>query len=806
MYNYEKEHLEKLRKHLAECCVLLKSDGAFPLGQPGKIAAYGSGVRGTIKGGTGSGEVNSRYFTSVEGGLTAAGFEITTGSWLDAYEQVRVEARKEFHKVIKARAKANHTMAIIEGMGAVMPEPDYELPLDGEGDAAIYVVSRISGEGNDRKAESGDVLLNASEQRDILALNEKYEKFMLVLNVGGPVDLSPVKDVGNILVLSQLGVETGAALADILLGKSYPSGKLATTWTAWQDYCNVGQFGEKDDTCYSEGIYVGYRYFDSIGKKALFPFGYGLGYTQFSVEDGAVSVTGETVTVTAIVKNIGQHAGKEIVQVYVSSPQGELDKPYQTLAGFEKTAELAPKEHVQVEVTFKLSDLTSYDTKRAAYILEKGNYIVRVGNSSANTVVCGVLALDEVVVTRQLKNTCGAPGFEDWKPEKAIVEELPVDVPVIKVAADAITVKQADYNITHVIDEAVKKLSNEELAFLSIGNFGKGGITGVIGNASQQVAGAAGETTSQLKDKGFPVMVMADGPAGLRLSQQYYEDAKGIHSLGAGMPESMLEFLPKPVAWFLGRKPKVKAGTEIKEQYATAIPIGTAIAQSWNLDLAKMCGDIVGAEMERFGVHLWLAPALNLHRSILCGRNFEYFSEDPFISGKFAAAITTGVQAHPGCGTTIKHYAANNQETCRYSNNSVVSERAMREIYLKGFEICVKESQPYALMTSYNLLNGVHTSERRDLTEDILRCEWGYEGIVMTDWVIGGGMLTKDAKYAAPHAGKVAAAGGDVFMPGSKSDYEQVLEALQTGILSREQLEINASRIYRMAKRLAESK
>lgn len=802
LYDYEKEHLEKLRKDLAECCVLLKANGAFPLDKPGKIAAYGSGVRRTVKGGTGSGEVNSRYFTTVEEGLSRAGFTVTTKSWLDAYEQVYAEARKEFHKVIKERAKANHTQAVIEGMGAVMPEPEYELPLDGEGDAAIYVVSRISGEGNDRSAERGDVLLTLSEQRDILELNKKYDRFLLVLNVGGPVDLSPVKEAGNILVLSQLGVETGAVLADVMLGKAYPSGKLATTWSSWEDYCSIGDFGEKDDTCYKEGVYVGYRYFDSVGKRALFPFGYGLGYTRFQISETEIVADGEQITVTAAVKNVGQYAGKETVQVYVSSPQGELDKPYQALAGFEKTKELKPGEEQRMSVSFKLSELASYDTKRAAYILEKGNYIVRVGNSSADTVVCGVLRLEETVITRQVKNVCGTPGFVDWKPEKTPEEAVPAEIPVIEISTAAIPRVEISYNTEHEIDEAVKKLSDEQLAFANIGAFGKGGILSIIGNASQQVAGAAGETTSMLKQAGFLPLVMADGPAGLRLSQKYYRDEKGVHSIGAGMPESILEFMPKPAAWFMSRPPKIKKGVEVKEQYATAIPIGTAIAQSWNLDFAEMCGDIVGAEMERFGVHLWLAPALNIHRSILCGRNFEYYSEDPLVSGRFAAAVTKGVQAHPGCGTTIKHYAANNQETCRYSNNSVVSERALREIYLKGFEICVKESGPYALMTSYNLLNGVHTSEHRGITEDILRCEWGYEGIVMTDWVTGGGMLTKGAKYAPPHAGKVAAAGGDLFMPGSEKDYKEVLEALGNGTLSREQLEINASRVYRMGKRL----
>ena len=266
----------------------------------------------------------------------------------------------------------------------------------------------------------------------------------------------------------------------------------------------------------------------------------------------------------------------------------------------------------------------------------------------------------------------------------------------------------------------------------------------------------------------------------------------------------MLEFMPswqQRLLRLLSGK-KVPKGAEIREQYASAIPIGTAVAQSWNLELAEACGDIVGDEMERFGVHLWLAPALNIHRDIRCGRNFEYFSEDPLVSGLFAAAVVRGVQRHPGCGATIKHFAANNQETDRYNSNSQVSERAMREIYLRGFEICIRESRPYALMTSYNLLNGVHTSEHRGLTEDILRCEWGFEGIVMTDWVMAAGVLSKGAKYPPPRAAKVAAAGGDLFMPGSKEDWRDIRSALKTGDLSREQLEINASRVFELARKL----
>lgn len=805
MQAYEREHLEKLRTYLPECMVLLKSNGDFPLKEAGKIAAFGSGVRNTIKGGTGSGEVNSRFFINIEQGLEDAGFTITTKSWLEGYEQVRIEARKEFHKVIKARAKANHTQAVIEGMGAVMPEPEYTLPVEAEGDVAIYVLSRISGEGNDRNAERGDILLTETEQSDILALQKKYDKFMLVLNVGGPVDLSTVTEVENILVLSQLGVETGAALADVLLGKANPSGKLTTTWAKWEDYCTVGEVCEKDDTHYREGIYVGYRYFDTVGKRALYPFGYGLSYTTFEIQTKDISVEKEQVQIQVSVKNTGAVAGKEIIQLYVSATEGKIDKPYQTLVRFAKTKELNPQEEQVLTLTFLLSEAASYDTEQEAWTLEAGNYIVRIGNSSVDTTPCVVITLDETTIARQVKNVCGDVDFEDWKPEKVMKEEVLSEVPTFSVVASDIATETIVYDKEEEMDDIVTKLTDEQLAYVNIGAFNpKGGMLSIIGNASWSVAGAAGESTNELKEQGLPIMVMADGPAGVRLSQRYYEDEKGIHSLGEGMPVSILEFMPKPVAWLMSRPPKVPKGAEIKYQYATAIPIGTAIAQSWNLEFAHLCGDIVGTEMEMFGVHLWLAPALNIHRSIRCGRNFEYYSEDPVISGLFAAEITKGVQEHPSCGTTIKHYAANNQETNRYASNSVVSERAMREIYLRGFEICVKEAQPHALMTSYNLLNGTHTSEHRGLTEDILRSEYGFEGIVMTDWVVAGNVLNGNTKYGAPNAAKVAAAGNNLFMPGHLDNYNQLMEGLKEGIVTREQLEISATKVYRMAKKLCD--
>ncbi len=805
LQDYEKKHVEFLRKHLAECTVLLKKNDQFPLSQPGKIALYGSGARNTIKGGTGSGEVNSRYFVSVEQGLEDAGFKITTKYWLDAYDQIRKDAYKQFIKDIKARAMKHHTLAVIEGMGAVMPEPSYELPLEGEGDVAVYVLSRISGEGSDRNPEAGDILLSDTERRDILALNRKYKKFMLVLNVGGPVDLTPVLSVENILVLSQLGVETGGALADILLGKSNPSGKLTTTWSSWKDYSTIGDFGDMNDTYYREGIYVGYRYFDSIGIRALFPFGFGSSYTFFEMDEYQCFVDGSVVTVDVTVRNTGKHAGKEVVQVYVSAPQMKLDKAYQDLAAWGKTSNLEPGTSVKVSITFDMKDLVSYDTEHAHYVLEQGNYIIRVGNSSVDTIPVAVIALDSDIIVKKVRHTCGECGFKDWKPENVRVNsEEQLDVPFLHFDESAFKTVETVYDVEYDIDPLIEKLNDEQLTYMNIGAFDpKGGLLSIIGNASKNVAGAAGESTSVMNELGIPAMVMADGPAGLRLSQKYIVDGKGIHSLGEGMPASMMDLMPTPVKWLMsnGKKDKKIDASEIHYQYATAIPIGTAIAQSWNLDFAKACGDIVGTEMQMFGVHLWLAPALNIHRSIRCGRNFEYFSEDPVISGKFAAALTMGVQSHPGCGTTIKHYAANSQETNRYNSNSHVSERAMREIYLKGFGICVNEAQPCAVMTSYNLLNDVHTSERRDLIEDILRCEYGFEGIVMTDWVIFG-MSNRQSAYRGAIASETVMAGSDLFMPGSKADFKNVFKAIATGKVTRKQLKINATKVYRMAKKL----
>ena len=807
---YEVRHIKQVRELSPECIVLLKSDGSFPLEEPGKIALYGGGARKTIKGGTGSGDVNVRAYTTVEQGLENAGFTITTESWLNGYEKIWEQTHREFVAEIKSRIASEGISAILLGLGAVMPEPEYEIPLDGEGTTAVYVLSRVSGEGSDRRAIAGDFEMSKTEIRDILKLAESYEKFMLVLNVGGVVDLTPVADkVSNILLLSQLGMATGDVFADVLLGKSYPSGKLTTTWSKWQDYCHIGDFGEVDDTRYKEGIYVGYRYFDTVGKEPLFPFGYGLSYTEFEIEPREFLTEKSKVIVRTCVKNVGTRTGKEVVQLYVSLPEGKLDQPYQVLATFAKTTKLKSGAEQEMELTFDLRDLASYDETAASKILEKGDYILRIGNSSRATIAFGVIRLKESIQVERLHHVGGTPDFQDWVPEKLVRNNKSKDLQVKEIGSSDLTaVKIEKWALNPKALELAKSFSASELAYLCTGGFEGEGSSSIIGNAGMHVAGAAGETTGLYVDEGIPVLVMADGPAGLRLNRQYGIDENGIYSMDEDAMASVFEYLPEEMVSLLGlggEKKEERHGV-IHDQYCTAIPIGTAIAQSWNVEVAQECGDIVGEEMEQFGVHLWLAPALNIHRLPLCGRNFEYYSEDPLISGKMAAGITRGTQNHQGCGVTIKHFVCNNQETNRFRSNSIVSERALRDIYMKGFEIVIKEAAPYTIMSSYNLLNGEHTSQRYDLMETVLRDEWGFAGIVMSDWV-SGNFGDNGKKYPGACAHGTIKAGNDIMMPGTKQHYENLLAALNNADsdypLTRTDFEKCAARMIDMAWTLA---
>ncbi len=806
MEKYEIAHREFVRSISPECMVLLKSDGSFPLTEPGKIALYGNGARKTVKGGTGSGDVNVRSFVNVEEGLKNAGFTITSNTWLDGYDKVWGEANALFQGELRDMMAREGLGGLLKCIGAIMPEPEYELPFDGEGDTAVYILSRNSGEGADRSVKKGDFLLTDAEIRDILLLEEKYERFMLALNVGGVVDLSPVAErVSNILVLSQLGISIGDAFADVLLGRSYPSGKLTTTWSTWDDYCHVGDFAELDDTNYREGIYVGYRYFDTVGKKPIFPFGHGLSYTKFEINNVKASLSGSAVNISANVKNVGSHPGKEVVQIYVSSPEGRLDQPYKTLASFAKTKDLTPGGEEVIDLSFDMRSLSSFDEENLCDILEGGKYVLHIGTSSADTKAFSVVELDNDTIIQRLHDVGGKPDFKDYIPEcKQRLTNID-NLPILKLFSENI---EEMIPITPKIDEAAldlaRSLPDNDLALLCTGAYNGGaGSNSVIGNAGITVAGAAGETTGIFRDIGIPALIMADGPAGIRISPQYGVDEDGIYAIGNAISPELLEIIPPQILEFLGLKQgsKERHGV-IHDQYCTAIPIGTAMAQSFNESLCEATGDMVAREMERFGVNIWLAPAMNIHRLPLCGRNFEYYSEDPLLSGKIAAAITRGVEKHPSCGVSIKHFCVNNQETNRMNNSSNVSQRALRDIYLKGFRIVVDEASPSTIMSSYNLLNGEHISERYDLLETLLREEWGYSGIVMSDWVTGNHKKPTD-KYDGAYAAPSIKAGNDLMMPGTPMHHENLLGAINAPEakhpITRENLERCAARMIKLA-------
>lgn len=801
LFDHEKKHLRELRKSAAGCTLFLKRNGDFPLDAPCEIGLYGSGARQTRKGGTGSGDVNSRFYVTAEKGLERAGFTITSKDWIDRYDQVKKENHEHFVKQIKSEALKSGMLPIQYSMGKVECDCDYDIPL-GSGDTAVYVLSRICGEGADRQWVRGDILLTKTEISDILQLKANYKRFMLVLNVGGPVDLSPVVgSVDNILLLSQLGAVTGVVLADILLGKADPSGKLTATWIAEKDRESIGEFGDINNTHYKEGVYVGYRYYETEGVKSLFSFGYGKSYTDFELQPESAKLSDGILELPVSVKNTGSRAGREVVEVYASLPDDRIDQPVRVLAGFEKSPVIEAGEEKTVSVMVDLQDIAAFDESAACYIIPAGDTIISVGRDSSDVKTVCVLRAASDVRVKQVRNSLGETDFTDFVPDKKRAQATS-GAAIIELSEETIECAEIFYDDAEPVDPIAAQMTDEELALASVGAFGDSAVASVIGQAGQKVPGSAGETYEN-NEKGIRGLVMADGPAGLRLDRKYGVDSNGVYSYGNPMFNSMLEFSPRVAQIYpaIQRKKaerRTARGGEVKYQFATAIPIGTAIAQSWDVEFARDCGYIVGSEMEIYDVDIWLAPALNVQRDIRCGRNFEYFSEDPLISGYMAAAITNGVQEHEGRYVTLKHYAANNQETNRMASNSCVSERALREIYLRGFEIAVRKSSPAFVMNSYNLINGVHTSERHDLITDVLRSEFGFEGAVMTDWIVPG-MTNKNSEWSYPDPAKVASAGTSVFMPGTKHDYEDILTGLKTGKVTREQLEINVTRLLQFA-------
>ncbi|MDY3918913.1 MAG: glycoside hydrolase family 3 C-terminal domain-containing protein [Candidatus Limivivens sp.] len=774
------------REAAAEGIVLLKNEGALPVSKETPVALFGSGARYVMKGGSGSGDVNQRCVVSIEEGFRNAGYQIASRGWLDAYDQVYTESRLAWKEKIETLAKELAKENGEErGMIMAYSQNPYKAPAgrkitredveEAKTDTALYIVSRTAGEGADRHQEKGDYYLSGEEYENLKEVAAQFSNTIVVLNTGGMMDLSFMEEIGGIkglIFLSQPGMEGGNALADVVSGVVTPSGKLTDTWAAaYEDYPSYDTYshnnGNLDTEYYREGIFVGYRYFDRLGKKPAYEFGYGLSYTTFEVTGNVTALEKEDVTVEALVKNTGDmYSGKEVVQIYVEPPKGKLEKEVQRLAAFAKTDILAPGETQKLAIRFSLRNLTSYSEKQASYILEPGNYVVKVGNSSRNTAGAAVLSLDREIVTEKLRNICPLQEAftEDSLPEAARETDFSA-LPVWKIAASEIETVTVDYERETGVSEEAKaiaaRMTPEEMVSLTVGAV-NGNRPTEIGNAAITVPGAAGETTPYLMEKyGVSNIAVADGPAGIRLSKHYQVAADGtiykqdiLHSLEGG-------FFAK-TEWH--------EDAEDYYQYCTAMPVGHMVAQTWNPQLIEKVGHAVGVELEEFGITLWLAPGMNIHRNPLCGRNFEYYSEDPVISGIMAAAMTRGVQRVPGVGTTIKHFACNNQEDNRFFSDSVLSERALREIYLKGFEIAVKTSRPMSIMTSYNLVNGIHTANSYDLCTLAARKEWGFTGIIMSDW-----QTTKRGSDAAV----CMQAGNDLIMPGTPDDRQLILDSLE---------------------------
>ena len=794
--NY-KSHIKKLRQTSSECTLFLNKNDEFPIDKPCKVLLIGSGARNTVKGGLGSADVESSHYTTCEQGLENAGFEITSKEWLDKYIKIKegkIMEHLNYIKNLEDKYKGTDSFRMV-----AFPEYEYKLDIKDEkmkADIAVYVIARNSGEGFDRRLIKGDALLTNKEIKDILYLDKKYKKFMLVLNVGGVVDLSPVKTVSNILLLSQLGVVTGDILADIILGKQNPSGKLATTWASIKDYKFMKYFGDINDINYKEGVYVGYRYFNSAVIKPLYPFGYGKSYTDFDISKISLKNKKDQIIIKVRVKNIGKYPGKEVIQVYVSPSQKNKDKPYQSLVAFQKTKELKPFNEQDIELKFKLGIVARYDEVKSCYILDSGKYIIRVGNNSEKTKVYGYIELDSDIITEKLKNIYKGYkiGFKDYNPKIVLKDDLS-NIQNIKLTENDFDCKSVDYNYNYQINKKLLELNlnDSELAYLCVGDFPN----------KEKERGLAGSTTKQIK-KIKNYIRMADGPSGLRIANIYNIDPEGKIKRLNPNPVQINAFAyyknlisnKKKISLTINQTKNYSNYTNIIYQNATAFPISTAVAQSFNTDLAEKYGKMIGKEMNIFNIQLWLAPALNIHRNILCGRNFEYFSEDPLITGKMAAAITRGVQFHKNRGVTLKHFAANNQEFNRLNSNSRMSERTLREIYLKGFQIAIEESKPFAIMTSYNLINGIHSAENKGLLIDILRTEWNFKGLIMTDWASSGRIECKKSKYPPLNTYNNIKGGNNIIMEGNIQDFNILINKTEEGLLKRDDLLRCASKVY----------
>lgn len=764
------EYCELARVAVAEGVVLLKNDNnVLPLGKNSNIAVFGRIQTHYYKSGTGSGGmVNVSKVTGI----------------LDALmESPDVTVNQKLLDIYKEWENAN---PFNEGIGwGNEPWSQEEMPLSedltdeiaGESDTALIIIGRTAGEEKDNQDLPGAYQLSLAEMDMFAKVRRSFQRMVVVLNVGSIMDMRFVEDYKPDAVLYgwQGGMVGGSGTVDVLTGKVSPSGKLSDTIArSIGDYPADAFFGDRERNFYAEDIYVGYRYFETAApEKVLYPFGFGLSYTNFKIDMVEFDASAEnSVRLKAVVRNIGAAAGKEVVQVYLEAPQGRLGKPARSLVAFQKTIELQPGEEQLLDFFLEKNEFASYDDSgvtghKSCYVLEAGTYQLFAGNSVRSLEKAGEFVLEQTVVTQKLSEALAPElSFRRMKPAVNEAGEYVMDweyTPLCTVEesihrdhnlpAEIPYTGDKGYRLIDVregrvsMDAFIAQLSDEDLACIIRGE-GMGSPKVTPGTAA-----AFGGVSEHLKQLGIPCGCCSDGPSGMRLD----------------------------------------CGTK-----AFSLPNGTLLACTFNTELLEALYVLTGWEMVKNKVDTLLGPGMNIHRHPLNGRNFEYFSEDPLLTGKMAAAQLTGMEK-AGVTGTIKHFCGNNQETARHDIDSVISERALREIYLKGFEIAVKEGRASSIMTTYGAVNGIWTAGRYDLNTRILRNEWNFRGIVMTDWwafINEKGTPPVKTNFAA-----MARSQNDIYMvcpdAAVNSTGDNTLEALGNGTLTRGELQRNSANICR---------
>lgn len=688
---------ELLRRAAADGAVMLENNGILPLKDGTRVALFGiTGYESHYVGYGSGGDVNRPYAVSFADGIKNCD---------------RLTLDPTIESIYREWNKKN---PINNGFWGHWPFYFPEMPLDNtavenarnQNEVAVAVIGRAAGESRDCKLQKGSYYLADDEIAMLDALAEEFDDIVILLNIGGIFDMSWIekykKVIGAILIVWQGGMEGGNAAADLLCGKAYPSGRLTDTIAKrYENYPSSANFGGKDFNEYKEDIYVGYRYFETFAKsKVLYPFGYGLGYTEFEISANTVEKSNDKFIFNVSVKNLGNTIGREVVQLYLSKPCGKLGNPEKILVAFVKTAELKSGESETIELIVEKNQLASYDESKSAYITESGKYEFFLGKSireneavltfeqGEDEVDCQCVQASAPIENLEVMSAYEYNGKRIIKNRKArtkeydlgkrILENLPEEIPQTGDKG----FKLADVKSGKItMEQFVAQLNNNELEAISRGDYVMNSPLGAKGNA-----GAFGGVLQSLRAKGIKPVITTDGPSGIRLSA-----------------------------------------------CCSLLPIGTLLACSFDLQLVEEVYSAVAEEMFAKGSDVLLAPGMNIHRNPLCGRNFEYYSEDPYLTGKIAAAAVKGIQSH-GASACPKHFACNNQEFRRNMNDSRLSERALREIYLKGFEICVREAKPKNIMTSYNRINSVYGHYNYELCTTILRNEWGYKGNVITDW------------------------------------------------------------------------